>query len=184
MESNESKSRRGFKTIRLQNRSYSEARAYFVTIVTYNRVCLFAEIKNDESLLTPIGKIVCEEWERSTTLRKDIELGDFVVMPNHLHGILLLRETAENQSARSAALQEDWVARTSRDRAPNSVSSLIAGYKASVTRKIREHLNDSSFIAWQPRFYDRVIRNQTEYARICSYIQNNPRNWSTDSENL
>lgn len=135
-------------------------------------------------MLTPLGKIVSDEWDRSTTLRKDLELGEFVVMPNHLHGILLLRETAEDQSARSAALQEDWVARTSRDRAPKSVSSVIAGFKASVTRKIREYLNDSSFLVWQPRFFDRVIRDKSEYARICSYIQNNPRNWSTDSENL
>lgn len=91
----------GFKTIRLQNINYAESNAYFVTLVAHNRVCLFAEVQNGESAVTRIGEIFHDEWLQGAAMRSEIELGEFVVMPNHLHGIVFLREE-QNQSARRA----------------------------------------------------------------------------------
>ncbi|MCC6475730.1 transposase [bacterium] len=169
----------------MRNISYSESNAYFLTLVAHNRQCLFAEITNAEWILKPIGEVIREEWLRCAEMRPAVELGEFVVMPNHLHGIVYLLN-AESQSARSAALQvnlHDQPHRTSVDRAPKSISSMVAGFKAATTRKIREQLRDPGFVVWQPRFHDRVIRDDKEFRNIRAYIRDNPRRWHLDNEN-
>jgi REP element-mobilizing transposase RayT len=78
------------RSIRLQNYDYSQPGAYFVTICTYKRECLFGHIEDGVIYYTIFGEIVCQEWSRSDTIRSEIRLDLFVVMPNHLHGIVVI----------------------------------------------------------------------------------------------
>ncbi len=163
------------KTIRLQRISYAEHGAYFLTLVTHDRIPLFGEIENGEVKISQVGLVVRGEWVGSATMRPHLVLDEFVIMPNHLHAIVGLAK--EDPSARSAAL------RTSRDRAPASISSFIAGFKAATTRRIREHLRNPHFQVWQPRFHDHVIRDDRDFDEIREYIHNNPVQWEFDQEN-
>jgi putative transposase len=166
------------KTIRLPQLAYTEHGAYFLTLVTDQRRLLFGEIVDGDIKRNTLGDIIQEEWMNSVEIRPHLLLDQFAVMPNHLHGVVGLTSSVPNaQSARSAAL------RTSRDRAPASISSFVAGFKAATTRRIREYLRDPQFRVWQPRFYDHVIRGERDYQEIRTYIFNNPMQWQFDREN-
>ena len=80
-------------SIRLQDYDYSQAGAYFVTICTWQRDCLFGEIVNGEMVLNDMGRIVVDEWEKTATVRKNVILDEFVIMPNHFHGIIFFLKT-------------------------------------------------------------------------------------------
>jgi putative transposase len=169
-----------FKSIRLRYLNYDEPGAYFVTLVAHERRCLFGSVSDGEVCLSASGEIVRLEWQRSAELRPRISFDAFVVMPNHFHAIVLFH--TESPSARSAALRP-ITPRHRFERAPASLSSLIAGFKAATTRRIRAALQRPSLPVWQPRFYDHVIRNETDLAKIRAYIAGNPAEWRSDSEN-
>ena len=86
------------RSIRLRDYDYSQAGAYFVTICAYNRTCLFGEIADGEMRLNPIGEIVVEEWTKSERVRSEIELDEWIVMPNHLHGIVWITHNSDNRN--------------------------------------------------------------------------------------
>ncbi len=184
---NAESNRKTFKTIRLQRVDYDESGAYSLTIVTHNRQLIFGSVIESEMRLSPIGEIVREEWLRSAVMRPMIALDEFVVMPNHFHGIVFIdncsaalcapTKTQEEKSARSAAL------RTSHDRVPASISSMIAGFKAACTRRIRELTGDPQLAVWQPRFHDHIVRANPNLNALREYIRNNPLNWTKDREN-
>jgi REP element-mobilizing transposase RayT len=187
---------------RLNNWDYASNASYFITICTRNGKHYFGEIKNvvtetqcTASLhATEIGNIVEQEWILTPTLRPDmnLELGAFVVMPNHFHGILVIGENTYNthrDSIPTAANRKDTIhavsAATGKPTPQNqfgpqsmNVASIIRGFKASVTTRVR--LIGNSDFAWQPRFYDKIIRDHTSYERIRCYILNNPANWVND----
>ncbi len=174
------------KSIRLDGYDYSSTGAYFVTLVAFQRQCLFGEIVDDQMILSSIGKIVHEEWFSSLNIRKEIRLAseDFVVMPNHIHGVVQIvegeivgahgmRPSHENQGGRRPPLQ----------RPPRSLSSFIAGFKSSVTKRAMARDDTISGSIWQRNYYEHIIRDEREWNRIRAYIQTNPINWTRDEEN-
>jgi REP element-mobilizing transposase RayT len=167
-----------FKTIRLRHFAYSETGAYSLTLVTHERQCLFGTVEDEEMYLSPYGEIVHEEWLRSAEIRPQIRLDEYVIMPNHIHAIVWIEDDLAEKSARSAALP-----RGSRERTPASVSSLMVGFKAATTRRIRESMGNPKLSVWQPRFHDHVIRSEAVLNALREYIQANPRNWNRDTEN-
>lgn len=91
------------RSIRLKGYDYSQAGAYFVTLVTWQRECLFGEIGQGKMALNEIGEIVREEWERTAAVRQNVELGEYVIMPNHVHGILVFVDDGDVGATRRVA---------------------------------------------------------------------------------
>ncbi len=176
-------------SIRLKGYDYTLAGAYFITIVAYKREMLFGEIVNGVMRLNRRGEIVREEWFASVNIRKEIKLfeDEFVVMPNHAHGIVWIVEDDSRftiDRGHPAGAGRDVVGADGRPPLrlkPKSLSSFVAGFKSSVTKRIRDELNETGI--WQRNYYDRIIRNDKELNAIRDYIESNPRNWAEDEEN-
>jgi putative transposase len=179
------------RSIRLPEYDYASPGAYFVTLVTHTRLCLFGEIKDGEMEYSALGLIAGEEWIKSVGIRKEIQLfeDEFVVMPNHLHAIVWLVDVGADgvcpdgihpniQGAHRAPQQQQQQVP---QRAPRSLGSFIAGYKASVTSRARKELDMTGI--WQRNYYDHIIRSQEEHRRIYAYIETNPIHWNEDEEN-
>jgi len=177
------------RSIRLKNYDYSRSGAYFVTICTHDRECLFGKIVDNEMILNDYGKIVYEEWFLSTKIRNEIVLyeNEFVVMPNHIHGIVWVNsnvmDVANNVGATGRSpLQNDHLPYQGKPHGPKnkSLSSFIAGYKSSVTKRINQIRQTHSIPVWQRNYYEHIIRNEIELNKIREYVLNNPLNWETD----
>ncbi|MEN8119517.1 MAG: transposase [Bacteroidota bacterium] len=175
---------------RWQNWDYRWNAAYFITGNTKNRVHYFGEIVNKKMQLSNIGVIADIFWHEIKNHAKHVELGAFVVMPNHLHGILILndpnnfnknknndldvetRHTLSLESERRTIGQKRF-----QNQGKNSVSSIIGSYKSAISK----HAHRLGFeFDWQGRFHDHVIRDKEEYQRIHNYIINNPEKWEDD----
>ena len=160
---------------RLQNWDYGWAGAYFITICTKNMVNYFGEIVDGQMKLSPIGVIADILWHEIKNHAKNVRLGEFVVMPNHIHGILIL-----DGGGRDVDVQQQPGQQRFQNQGKNTVSSIIGGYKSAVTK----HARRLGFeFAWQPSFWDHVIRNEGEHQRIAQYIINNPEKWEMDKLN-
>ena len=193
---------------RLQNWDYGANGAYFITICTHNREHYFGEIINGEMILNELGRIVETEWMKTIEIRPDmnLEFGEFVVMPNHFHAIIIIGKNEYNTQCdaqrttyrRDAhctdamhrvstihnAQRTDAMHRVSTIESINkfgpqskNLASIIRGFKSAVTTNARKIHAD---FAWQFRFHDHIIRNTDEFNRIQTYIANNPQNWDND----
>jgi REP element-mobilizing transposase RayT len=167
------------KQIRLRHFDYGNAGSYYITICTYKRQLLLSAIKNNEVHLTETGNIVKEELGLTIALRNYLELDYSVIMPNHVHFILLFKDRAAN------ALDErtDKALRSFGGSHQHSLSSVIAQFKAAVTNRVRKSVNNDKFQLWQKGFYEHIIRDDKDLARIRDYISTNAINWQVDQEN-
>jgi len=178
------------QSLRLSEYDYSGPGAYFLTVCVHNRECLFGRVVNGEILLSRFGEIAHEEWLRSSELRSEIFLDVFVIMPNHLHGIVLIdsdegrgvivRERAGVGAHGRAPLQ-------GRTRLPQrekrSLGSFVAGFKSVVTKRVNEIRGFPGRPLWQRNYFDHIIRTQRALDQIREYILANPRQWHLDVEN-
>lgn len=144
--------------------------------------------------LNAAGIIVAGEWKKTPEMRDRVELGEWVVMPNHVHGIIYLKpnqrrdasnaskeDTQKTKDGRHPSLQKNGSQQNYKNEfgpQRNNISSIIRGFKSSCTRKIREQLNNS--FAWQKGFHDHIIRNQKSLLNIERYIRENPYRWNDD----
>jgi len=172
---------------RLQNWDYRWSGYYFVTICTENKETYFGEIKDGKMHLSPIGIIADVLWHEIKNHAKNVELDEFIVMPNHVHGILILDnddfDTVETGHALSLLHQQQPKTigqQRFQNIGKNSLSSIIGSYKSAVTKHARRLGYD---FAWQTRFYDHIIRNEKSYKNIKYYIINNPAKWNDDDLN-
>lgn len=163
---------------------YSWNAAYFITICTQNRAHYFGEIINQKMQLSSVGILADVFWHEMKNHSKHIELDAFVVMPNHIHGILIIDSTenednivAERRHALSLQNELTIGQQRFQNQGNNSVSSLIGSYKSAVT-KHANRLNLEN--GWQTRFHDHIIRNDAEFNRISNYIECNIANWKVD----
>jgi putative transposase len=167
------------RSIRLPAYDYAQAGAYFVTIVTHQRQCLFGEIVGGQMRLAAHGQVVSEQWLQSELVRSEIELDAFIVMPNHIHGIVIIRAHPMDVGAHSRAPLPS----SSPYRPPRSLGSLVAGFKSAATKRINEMRGTLGVPVWQRNYYERVIRNDEELDRVRQYIVDNPAHWEEDREN-
>ncbi len=165
------------RSIRLKDYDYSQPGVYFVTICSWNRECLFGEIVDGEMRLNEYGMILQKEWLKSSEIRKEIELDEFVIMPNHFHGIVCINVTGNIKFPVGAN------GRSPLRMKPKSLSSFMAGFKSSVTKQINQIRNHPGLPVWQRNYYERVVRNEMELFKIREYIQNNPMQWDIDGDN-
>ncbi|WP_320018077.1 transposase [Labilibaculum manganireducens] len=169
------------KNIRKRNYDYTNTGWYFVTICTKNREHFFGEIRNEEMQLSVIGKQAQIFWLEIPKHFPNVELGEFVIMPDHIHGIIGI------VNRKGVACSKDLACKIPTDTSnkneymasispkSGSLSAIIRSYKSALTRWCG--LNDSHSFSWLARFHERIIRNQEEYNRIEEYIRSNPEKW-------
>lgn len=164
------------RSIRLPGYDYSQAGYYFVTICCHGRQCLFGDIIDGAMRLNEYGEIVIDEWLRSSQIRQEIQLDEFIVMPNHFHGIVVINPVGAN--GRSPLPQSNKPIMPLMK--PKSLSSLMAGFKSSVTKQINLIRNTPGTKIWQRNYYEHIIRNEKALDNIRQYIINNPLSWHND----
>lgn len=161
------------ETARLKNWDYTSPWWYFITTCTKEHKEYFGKIENHKMYLNALGRIVEEEWIKTKTLRNNIELDYFVVMPNHFHGILIINESRD--VARNVSTENKFSKLAPK---AGSLSTIIRSFKSSVTKNIHEF--GRLDFAWQARFFDRIIRNENELFNIRRYIEQNPLKWDLE----
>jgi putative transposase len=171
------------KQIRLKDFDYSGIGAYFVTIVTKNHRCLFGEIRDGKVILSRIGEKAKEFWKEIPIHFCTIELDEFIIMPNHIHGILSISEAVGLGKRRGVQLNAPTQKEFSRISPKcNTISVVIRTFKGTVTAWCKKQA--INYFGWQRGYYDHVVRNKAELQRIRKYIDNNLPKWSLDRENL
>ena len=162
------------RSIRLREYDYRQAGVYFITVVTHGREMLFGEIAGGGTRLNEFGRIVEDEWQKSSVIRREIELDVFVVMPNHIHGIVNIINPDVGATGRSP-LRSGPPAR--------SLGAFVAGFKSAVTKRLNNLRHTPGVPVWQRNYYEHVIRGDRELLRVREYILNNPLDWEHDREN-
>ena len=185
------------RSIRLPDYDYAQTGAYFVTICTYDRLCLLGEILGCEMALTRAGQVVLECWNDLANHYSHVETDEFIVMPNHVHGIIVLTDQQRknpipdnvgagfNPDNVRAGFNPDNVGAGLKP-APtrrHPLSEIVRAFKTSSSRRINEHRGSPGVPVWQRNYYERVIRNEQELDSVRQYIVDNPAEWAEDAEN-
>ncbi len=175
------------RSIRLPEYDYSLGGSLFITICTHNRECLFGEVVDGEMRLNALGEIACAEWGRSAAIRRELEIDAYVLMPNHVHGIVTIRDRGVGATGGrpDQAFPPHPRATTGRPYGPppRSVGAFVGGFKSSATRRINALPDTTRTAVWQRNYYERIIRNDDEFERTRWYIEDNPRRWAEDEYN-
>ncbi len=181
------------RSIRLEGYNYSEAGVYFITCCTKNREAALGVIRDDQVELSPLGKIVSRTWQDLPIRFPTVQLGAFVVMPNHIHGIIELTNTGVNVGAglapaldpanKTANRATARVAPTNRPQ----LGDVIRVFKSLSTMQWLHYLQQNDLDAvgkfWQRNYYEHIVRDEDDLNRIREYIVTNPIRWSLDNEN-
>jgi putative transposase len=149
------------RSTRLHGYDYAQAGTYFLTICTSDRAQLFGYVADEAMELTETGRIVVEEWERTPAVRPNVDLDAFVVMPDHLHGIIVVtRRDDEAPMPDSDRLHSPT----------RTIGAIVRGFKAAVVRRVGAPI-------WQRNYYEHTIRGDADLDRIRQYILGNPGRW-------
>lgn len=169
------------RSIRLNSYDYTQAGSYYITICTYNRESLFGKILDGHMMLNNLGEVVYDKWLSTESIRHNVTLDSFQIMPNHLHGIVTINNPNGKESSpgrgdpagRSYEINE-------RRLKPNSLGAIIGQFKSVSAKRINILRRNSSMPVWQRNYYEHVIRNEDDLNIVRQYIQNNPLQWDTD----
>jgi REP element-mobilizing transposase RayT len=193
------------RSIRLKGYDYTQAGAYYFTICCYHRRCLLGEIKDGVTDLNLVGTTVKAVWESLPHHFPLIELDAFVVMPNHVHGIIVITDKAHNYNHNGNCRGEAFVPRCNdtqpgflstnaspfsgcnstslpRGTQSGSIGAIVQNFKSVATRRVNR-ITPNSGTLWQRNYHEEIIRNEKAYENIRRYIQENALNWDGDEEN-
>ena len=181
------------RSIRLKGYDYTQAGAYFITLCTHQRQALFGEVVGGEMRLSPLGQVAAAGWLRLAQFFPRSLVKDWVVMPNHVHAIVILVEPEDGSSGagkgEASALGSSGIpTRSLADASPQrpngtqsgSINAILQNYKSIVARKINAQRGTPGAPVWQRNYYEHIIRDETSYLRIAEYIRNNPARWELD----
>ena len=200
------------QSIRLQGYDYTQSGAYFITICTDQKECIFGKIDSGAMQLSPLGELAYYQWLQLPKRFTNIGLEAFVIMPNHLHGIIVITSEDDDQKGRGEAgafgimawdnylespasllhpdenrirppiINPGKPKESTRPNGtiPGSIGAIVQNYKSLTTRKINMILRTKNKPIWQRNYYEHVIRDENDYARIVEYIKNNPIAWEDD----
>jgi REP element-mobilizing transposase RayT len=166
------------RSLRIRNFDYTSEGVYYVTQCVHNRRHIFGEIKNGKMHLSSIGEMVQNAWLGLPRYDPRVSLDEFIVMPNHIHGIIVIDSDgleSHRGRARGPAPTNSYH--------PLSLPDLLQRFKSWTTRQYLDISPPSAGRLWQRTFYDHVVRNDTDLRRIREYIRHNPANGETDPEN-
>ncbi|MBL8097594.1 MAG: hypothetical protein JNK81_00320 [Anaerolineales bacterium] len=183
------------KSIRLKGYDYSSEGAYYVTIVVHGRECLFGEIVNGEMILNEYGKIVQKWWDEIPIHFSNVELGAFVIMPNHIHGIIFIISERrgevisprDNPNHNNQNTNVDETEKLGAETAPlrkPTLGQIIAYFKYQSTKEMNKiETKDAITKFWQRNYYEHIIRDEKDLQSKTDYININPSLWDEDDNN-
>ncbi|MCB0165675.1 MAG: transposase [Anaerolineae bacterium] len=197
--------KRNRRSIRLKDYDYSQPGSYFVTICTKDKLPWLGEVINGQMQLSAAGQIVADEWHKTDEIRANVTIDEWVIMPNHLHGIIEItyspvgafrRNAPTHRNAPAPATHQPtdvdmprqvvvgatrWVAPTTMGLQANSLGAIIGQIKSICTKRIRRA--GMPDFAWQRNYYEHIIRSERALHAIRQYIQQNPLRWQLDRYN-
>lgn len=189
------------RSIRLQSHDYTHPGAYFVTICTWQMQCLFGEVMNGEIQYSPIGLIVKAEWKKLPRQFPQIQLDEFIIMPNHLHGIIIIKDgvgatriiqkdpfSSKPSSPNAPLFDKDGSPLQPQTNMPmrpkgpesGSLGAIIGQFKSQATKRIWKIPEYARIPIWQRNYYEHIIRDDTDWSTIIAYITSNPSRWIED----
>ena len=189
------------RSIRLPGYDYSQPGAYFITICVEDHQCLLSEVIGGAVHLTPTGRIAQQEWERLSVRFAGIRLDAYIIMPNHIHGIIILEDSAAPDTRGTGAKLHDHDSdlpdpsrapsreQASREQAsgeqfgkpiPGSIPTIVRSYKSDVTQWANRMRRTPGAPFWQRNYYEHIIRDQAELECVRDYINDNPEKWERD----
>ncbi|MBN1541561.1 transposase [candidate division KSB1 bacterium] len=177
------------RSIRLKGYDYSQAGAYFVTICTHNHECIFGEIIHGQMALNDAGRVVQTVWVDLPNHYPNIELDEYVVMPNHVHGIIVIVVGPDFKPAHVVGAGFKPAPTTTRpDFKPapttrHGLPEIVRACKTFSARRINQMRGMPGAKLWQRNYYEHIIRNENELNRIRKYIINNPMKWDLNRKN-
>ena len=184
------------RSIRLRGYDYAQAGTYFVTIVAHDRECPFGEIGDGRMALSRAGRTVQHAWLDLPNHYPHVILGEFVIMPNHVHGIIILMDQPVGRGGsvsgeiplRSQAYSDPGVLPDRAETRPytrkcHGLPEIVRAFKSFSARRINAMRHIPGAPAWQRNYYEHIVRNDEELARIRKYIRDNPLKWEVDREN-
>ena len=166
------------RSIRRKSYDYSLAGAYFVTICIKNRECLLGGTRNNKVYLSSMGNLVNESWIKIPGHFEDVRLDRFVIMPNHLHGIIVIQRKPSKDIDIISSGVDSNPKRRARD-----LGQIVAYFKYQSTKIINELRKTPGSPVWQRNYFEHIIHDNEEMEKYRKYIQENPFNWETDKEN-
>ena len=177
------------RSIRLKGYDYSQEGAYYVTIVTWQREFLFGDIVNQEMMLSPYGEIVQKWWEEIPVHFSNVETGAFVIMPNHVHGVIYILDerrgtvSVPHDNVTQYALGGETPPLRAFDGIP-TLGQIVAYFKYQSTKEMNKVENTGTVTKfWQRNYYEHIIRNEKDLQNKTDYIEANPLLWDEDDEN-
>ncbi|HMC97609.1 MAG TPA: transposase [Flavobacteriales bacterium] len=169
------------RSIRLRGYDYAQAGAYFITLCTHDRSHLFGRIANAVMELNACGEAAQHCWDAIPGHFPLVELDAFQVMPNHVHGIVVI--TGGNTS-RGATHASPLQGAGPNGPMAGSLGAIVGSYRSAVSRMINRSRGTPGEPVWQRNYFERIIRDSAEHGRIAQYIADNPSNWTTDEMNV
>jgi REP element-mobilizing transposase RayT len=175
------------RSIRLKGHNYTQPGAYYITLCTKARQCLFGDVVKGEMQLNSLGHIAFTRWQAIPDHFPHVELDAFVVMPNHLHGILVISDTDERaRQCRAPTIKQNHSPKIEQFGKPvsGSIPTVIRSYKGAVTKRINLICNTKyTSLIWQRDLYEHISRDEESLHNIRQYIVENPWRWADDPEN-
>jgi REP element-mobilizing transposase RayT len=178
------------RSIRLKGYDYSKTGVYFITICTHNQIPLFGQIVDGEMNLNEIGRLAERCWITIPAHFPQVGLDEFIIMPNHIHGILVIKESDVGAKDVSGAKNVSPLRIPQKQQSGTSqtIGSIIRGFKIGVTKEIRQRNSTLSgqkifHPTWQRNYYEHIIRDEADLIRVQDYIMANPAHWHEDKEN-
>jgi len=169
------------RSVRLRGYDYSQAGAYFVTICTPDRACLFGDVADGVMRLNDAGRVVERCWHEIPIHFPHVELDEFVIMPNHVHGVIVIVGAGSPRPYVASGAGTITGAETAPLRA--TLGQMVAYFKYQSTKHINIMRGTPGIPVWQRNYYEHIIRDDESLNRIREYIINNPMQWALDREN-
>ncbi|MBL7994462.1 transposase [bacterium] len=172
------------RSIRIKGYDYSRPGAYFITICTQHRNRVFGQIMDGNMVLNELGRIVEYTWNDLVNHIDHIKLDSFVVMPNHVHGIIVIINDIVGAVPVVGAGSESAPTKPAPTRKRYGLTEIVRQFKTFSSRRINQIRKIPGIPVWQRNYYEHIIRNDNAIHRIREYIAHNPRNWENDKQNV
>jgi REP element-mobilizing transposase RayT len=167
------------RSIRLRGYDYTHRGAYAVTLCIYQRECILGVVASGKAISNELGRLVKACWEEIPVHFPNTDLDMFVVMPNHVHGIIVLRDSLNTGMKQGTTPHAESFGRP----VSGSLPTIIRSFKSATTRRVNETRNIPNMPVWQRNYYEHIIRNEDALHRMREYIALNPLRWHEDAEN-
>jgi putative transposase len=179
------------QSIRLRVYDYSQPGMYYVTLCAHGKKCVFGEAIGGCVGLSVVGDVVRQCWQQIPDHFPHVELDEYVIMPNHIHGILVVKQAegrGECETSRHFRQKRAWHAKPLQEAQfghpmSRTIGTIMGSFKSATTKEVRRKTGETDMMLWQRNYYEHIIKSQSGLDHIRRYIAENPANWGADEEN-